>query len=118
MKAFLIDPYLKEITEVDYSGNFKQICTLIHADLKVRSFTAATFNKHGDTFYIDDEGLFRENIQFFEHYGYPQPLAGYGLVLGSNAAGESIEPTVTLEELKEVITWENEYTVGLRGAFI
>jgi len=114
MKAFLIDPYLKEITEVNYSGEYTQIYTFIHADC----FTTAVFNKHGDTFFVDDEGLFKDNKHFFEHHGYGQPLAGYGLVLGTNTAGESVEPTTTLEELNKDLKWYSEYTVGLSGAFI
>lgn len=112
MKAYLIDPYTHQISRVNYSGDFKDIYEFIKCDV----FTCADFNEHGDTFYIDDEGLFKSDRAFFEHPGYPQPLAGYALVLGTNSQGEAVEPTVTLSELQSSICWYSEATIAWRIA--
>ena len=39
---------------------------------------------------------------FFTIGDSEQPLAGNGLILGTNDEGESIEPSVTVEEVKEI----------------
>jgi hypothetical protein len=107
MKAYLIDPFAQTITEVEYSGDYKQIYSLIDADL----FTACQINRFGDTVFVDDEGLFKQNREFFLINGYSQPLAGKGLVLGSNDDGESIEPSITIDQCRAFVDWiPNIYT--------
>ena len=108
MKAYLIDPFAQTITEVEYSGDYKQIYSLIDADL----FTTATFNEHGDTVFVDDEGLINGKPQeFFLVRGYPTPLAGKGLILGTDEDGESVEPSITLDQCRALVDWiPNIYT--------
>jgi hypothetical protein len=95
--TFLIDPFKREVTEVHFAGDYKQIYPLIDCDC----FDIARINEHGDGICVDDEGLYREEQAFFYFTDYPQPLAGKGLVLGCRASdGETIAPTITLEQLK------------------
>jgi hypothetical protein len=101
MQAYLIDPFNKTITAVEYSGDYKQIYQHIGADL----FTAATFNDFGDSVFVDDEGLFKPDQEFFLVNGYPQPLAGKGLVLGCNDDGDSVEPSITLDQCRALVDW-------------
>jgi len=102
MKAYLIDPFTQSITEVEYSGDYKQIYSLIDADL----FTCADINEFGDTVFVDDEGLINGKPQeFFLVADYPTPLAGKGLVLGTNQEGESVEPSITLDQLRASVDW-------------
>jgi hypothetical protein len=102
MKAILVNPFDRTITEVEYSGDFKQIYNFIDAEC----FDCARINRHGDGIFVDDEGLIREVEQaFFQHEDYPQPLAGKGLVLGCDDEGNSVSPHTTLEELKAKITF-------------
>ena len=96
MKAILIDPFTRSVSEVEYSGNYKDIYDLIDCD----TFTLASIDPDGDGIFVDDEGLFKPEQAFFWHKGYPQPLAGKGLVLGCDEEGESISPKTTLEEVK------------------
>ena len=98
MKAILIDPAAGTITEVEYGGDFREIYTLVDAD----TFDVARINAKGDVVYVDDEGLINGKPQdFFLIQGYPNPLAGKGLLLGSDAEGESKSPSVTLGWVKE-----------------
>lgn len=103
MKAILIDPFTQSITEVDYSGDYHDIYKLIDCD----TFTVATINHRQDGIFVDDEGLFKTEQAFFWHKGYPQPLAGKGLILGCDEDGESVEPTTTLEEVKAATQFLN-----------
>ena len=98
MKAYLIDPAVQEIKEIEYDGDYRTIAPTIGCDL----FAIANFSENGDGVFVDDEGLFKDGQSFFHIQGYNQPLAGKGLVLGLNSAdGESTSPKTTLEQLKE-----------------
>ena len=101
MKAYLIDPHTETITEVEYSGDYREIYKHIDAEI----FTTAQFNKFGDTVFVDDEGLFKEEQEFFLINGYPQPLAGKGLVLGCDEEGESVAPSITLDQCRALVDW-------------
>ncbi len=101
IKAILIDPFEMTVSEVDYGGEMADIYRLIDADL----FTVAGFGEDGDGVYVDDEGLFKGTQRFFKLDGYPQPLAGKGLVLGSNDGGESVAPVTTLEAVRAAVRW-------------
>ncbi len=100
MKAILIDPFAREVTEVEYNGNWRQISKLIGCDL-----FAPVGLSSGDTIYVDDEGLFKQETAFFMHRHYPQPLAGKGLILGTDGDGESVTPELTLLEHKAQIAF-------------
>ena len=102
MKAYLIDPFAQSVTEVEYSGDYTEISRLIDCDL----FTTSWRNKFGDTLFVDDEGLINgKHQEVFLISGYPQPLAGKGLILGSDQQGESVEPSITLEQAKALVDW-------------
>ncbi len=107
MKAFLIDPFKQEVSVVEFTGNYKNIYTHIQC----RVFTACAFDQNGDTVWVDDEGLLKDLTQqaFFLIAGYPQPLAGRGLVLGAGAEGESIAPVTSLEDIKSRVKFLSLY---------
>lgn len=88
-KAVLIDPYKEEVTDVTYNGDYRQIYEHIRADC----FTLVRLTD--DDVFVDDEGLLKLKIstKFFCLPDYPQPLSGYGLILGSNSEGESVDAT-------------------------
>lgn len=96
MKAYLIDPFEKSISEVEYSGDFNDIYKLINADL----FDVAYIDDKLGVF-VDDEGLFKDNQEFFQ-VGYAM-LAGYGLVLGTDDEGNSISPNISLKDLAKKV---------------
>jgi len=66
MKAILIDTPKQTIEIVDYSGDYKDIYTLLGCEL----FTSVYLEGVGqDTLYVDDEGLYVENQVFFKIKG-------------------------------------------------
>lgn len=102
MKAFVIDPFEKTINEVEYSGDYTQIYEL--GDFEC--FDIATFNQKRDGVFVDDNGLFKDDQRFFLINGYPQPLAGKGVVLGCDDEGASVAPTVTREWLEANVRFQ------------
>lgn len=97
MKAYLIDPVSNQITEVAYSGDFRQI----YEHIKAETFDVVTLHS-GDALFVDDEGLCKPN-SFFKARGIMQPLAGRALVLGTDEEGGSVEPTMSIEQLRQEI---------------
>lgn len=98
MKALLIDPYTRTVSEVEYSGDYQHIYTLIDAN----TFDIARL-PNGDGAFVDDEGLLKPCDHFWLHENYPSPLAGKGLLLGCDAEGESISPTTDIETLRNEV---------------
>ena len=97
MKAILIDVYEKEIREVDYDGTLD----FIYFNLACRTFDVVRIDDVNSIF-VDDEGLLRQNQLYFEYQisnGIFQ-LAGNGLILGVDDEGNSISPTLTVEDVK------------------
>lgn len=101
MRAILIDPFTRDITEVEYTGDIG----CIYEHIQANCFDAARFDNKGDAVYVDDEGLLKEPTHFFQIAGYPQPLAGRGLVLGVDREGESVSPTVSLDWVRANTTF-------------
>lgn len=106
MRAYLIDTPNKQIFEVEWNGDYKHINALIKAEI----YTVVRIPENGDAIFVDDEGLINGNPHgWFVHADYPQPLRGYGLVLGTDDdTGESCEPNSSLEELRAQITFPND----------
>jgi hypothetical protein len=116
MKAFLINPFDKTVSEVDYDGQLESIYRLIDAS----PFSTVNINDQGDVIILDDEGLYRETQAFYTIEGYVTPLAGRGLVLGTDLSnGESIEPQgETLETLQRKViflTAHQAYSVAIEA---
>ena len=97
MNAYFINPFSKKITTVDYDGDYQSISRLIDASRGY--FDVVRLYGNQDAAFVDDEGLYVEDQQFWIHRNYPQPLAGKALVLGCNDEGDSIEPQTSFETL-------------------
>ena len=108
MKAFLIDPKLKYIAEVNFEGDYKEIYKWIEAN----TFDCVNLNSDADTLYLDDEGLLKRSNYFWQIEilsNIKSTYAGRGLVLGTDDEGESTDvKTITLEQLKKDITFLGE----------
>jgi hypothetical protein len=109
MKAYLINSATKTIEQIDYSGDYHDIYKLCNYDI----FTVVTLTGDGDGVFVDDEGLLKEDQDFFyvthENGDLSKyvMLAGRGLVLGCNDDGDSVEPKMTIEQLRSRIHWAN-----------
>ena len=100
MRAFLINPELRLVTEVQHDDSLQDIYKLIGCDC----IDVVRINDEGDVIYVDDEGLYKNPCHFFAYENNPHPLAGSGLVLGTGHEGESIAPqVVTLDSLQDSV---------------
>jgi len=96
MKAILIDVKTQEIKEVEHDGEIQNIYNLIDC----RAFDLVRIDDVNSIF-VDDEGILKDNLYFeYSASGRVFQLAGSGLILGVDDEGNSISPTLTVEDVK------------------
>jgi hypothetical protein len=105
MISYLIDPHKKKIKQVNYNGDFQSIYMHINSGM----FDVISLYQ-GESLFIDDMGLERQDQSFFIHKNYPTPIAGIGLLLGTDETGESIESKKSIEELQSDIVFIGDKT--------
>ena len=98
MRALLIDPTEKSFTEVEYNGDWKTIAPLLGCEL----FTVV-YTDVGDVF-VDDEGLYNTENDFFVLDGVDQPLCGRGLIFGpADDEGNTTPATISIGDIEEKV---------------
>ncbi len=101
MKAILIDVYNKDIKKVEYDGTLD----FIYFNLACRTFDVVRIDDVNSIF-VDDEGILKDNLYFeYSASGRVFQLAGSGLVLGVDNEGNSISPTLTVEDVKGKVSF-------------
>lgn len=114
MKALLIDPFCMEdlggilavnpadaVREIEIEGGLASIYQALSHELHpVDCIDAVYLNEASDCVYVDDNGLFANAGRFFLWKGYPQPLAGRGLIVGTDDEGNTVAPRMTLDEAR------------------
>lgn len=112
MKAILIDPKQRSLTEIDIKDGDSH--EEIVAAIECRIMCVGTYLDDNDAVFIDDEGLlYDQRDQYFFRLDdrvinttNTQILAGRGLVVGSNLYdGSSRDAQVSIEKLSEAIRW-------------
>lgn len=112
MKAVLIDAKARTISDIEYSGNWRDISPMLGCDL----FTVVRNLPDGDDVYVDDEGLLKLNADsvFFEMPWYPNPLAGSGLILSCDRDGNSTAAVHDADYYRKHITFKSMKAVWLK----
>ena len=101
MRGILINPHEETITEVEYSGNYKEIYSLIDC----RTFDCVRITPNEDM-YIDDEGLLMDNQRYFTLLGTGlNNFAGKALLLSHDDEGETTATNWTLQDVKNMVQW-------------
>lgn len=115
MRAILINPVLRLVTEVEYNGDYRQIYEHINA----RTFEIVSLPGPNGTevcVFVDEEGLLNGNPHgWFTIEGYAQPLRGRGLVLGSNDECESVASPLNATQVAAMVQFPSDTEV--RQAF-
>lgn len=117
MRAILINPKDQTITEIEFIGDYKRIQQLIDADC----FDCVRLgDEEENTIYVDDEGLINgvaQRVGMFRVDGdNPAYLAGKGLILATDAEGESAATKLDIEELRKIVAFGE--MVRVRGRLV
>jgi hypothetical protein len=112
IKGILIDPFACTVTEVEHdASSINGIYRLLsHPSMPVSTFTIVQLDD-GDAIFVDDEGLLKTCDRFFVWAGYHQPIAGKGLILGSNRRGDSVSCEISVDDARAMVMFA-ERAVG------
>lgn len=97
MKGVLVDPYTRTIENVEV-GDYTDIQKL----LQCRFFCSGGYDEGGDAIYVNDEGLYEENMFWYAPDVYPYPYAGRVLFLGIDAGGNSKDAWLDAEDVADI----------------
>jgi hypothetical protein len=109
MRAYLIDPELRTITEIDFAGGYKNIQEVVGCE----EFTTGSrplngsLSKGFDAIYISDDCLDHdENLNdWFQVDAGREPSPRRGLVIGADTEGDDCDASISFEELTRRITF-------------
>tara|TARA_R110000772_G_scaffold30806_5_gene76493 strand:+ start:3364 stop:3702 length:339 start_codon:yes stop_codon:yes gene_type:complete len=112
MKAILVNPFLRTITEVEMTDNYQEIYTQLSTDeITVGCFTTGWRCANDDILYVDDEGLFKKGWPLFDvGRGDGSLLAGKGLIQGDDGEGGAADVKSTVAEITELVRWTDWVT--------
>ncbi len=105
LRAILIDPLLRVISEVNVDNDLQSFYDI----LNIRTLAMVNID-NTNSLYIDDEGLLNNDNSLFEIASYPQPLAGRALVVAHNEEGETIETTLNIDQIRAMVGWVDDQT--------
>jgi len=107
MRAILIKPDAeghKHVEVVEYDGDYRSIYGLISwSERQVTTFDCVMIDET-HTMFVDDEGLLHAPQHFMVWDGYEQPIAGRGLILGTDEWGESVACELNEDWVREQVT--------------
>ena len=98
MKAILINPFDQTIKETEYTGDYREIYSLVEC----RTFDCVRLTPHEDM-YIDDEGLLINNQRYFRMLEIGANYAGKALLLSHDDEGETKATNWTLQDVKSMV---------------
>lgn len=112
MRSYIINPFAFElgkppVVRYDYSGDYRDIYPALSEEslgIDVRAFATVEFGSEKDCLYVDDEGMMKSPMGFIFLQGWPEPLAGKGLVLGTDSSGDSVSCQMDVYEVSSKIT--------------
>lgn len=111
MRGLIIDPKAKTISPVDTDGSLDDMYRLMNCD-DINSVRVT----RDDMLWVDGEGFLKPDLPVFRLAGYGHPLAGKGLVLGIDAAGESCSVSPVAEGLlRAKVQWSVQVSAGKLG---
>jgi hypothetical protein len=104
MKAIVIDPYKREITEVETDGSNASM----YAHLQCDMFQIVYLRKE-DSLYVDEEFLINGSILDLAWFSMPDfhqdPIGSRGIIFGTDQEGRNISPLMTLDEVRKAVVW-------------
>lgn len=111
MQIIKIDTRNRTVSYVEYSGAYTQMYALLECAM----FELAAYVARGDVLMVDEEGWLNDSankIGVFFYRDLGRVYCGNGLVLGIDAHGDDVEPSLTLEQVKRNVVFGTLETRG------
>lgn len=111
MRAILINPFDKTISEIEISDDWREINRVLAS---VNPLYSGHFDvvrvTDSEGVYVDDEGMLAEGTPVFQWGDYP--LAGAGLILACDESGESVSTAFDMTDVRANVTFPDLETTG------
>lgn len=104
IKVIKVNATAHTVTEVEIEDTLEAYYREIGCELITAAYPKSL--TRGDCIFVDDEGLLHEPKPFFMYTGYPQPLAGNGLIVGVDEDGNTVSPKITLPQARARIWFQ------------
>jgi len=107
LNGLLIDPFERTITKINILPTLLGIYDAIHADI----FENYYVNRSNDYIYLDGNGLTGTYPENQDHQAFfllstrSEMFAGYGLILGTDEQGLSIDAEPSIEDLESIVSF-------------
>lgn len=108
MKVIIINTQERKIEEKEIEGTLEDFQAVVGGYITAVNITDT------DCFYVNDEGLFDPTLEWFEFKGAHQPFKGNGVVVGTDEEGETISPAITIDEIKEAVSFPSQIEVAVK----
>ena len=109
VRGILIDPFACTVSDVELDASDSlNICLLLSHDVhpvNSRALAHSPFLRVGEAIYVDDKGLLKSPVRFFNIAGRERPLAGKGLIVGTDKEGNTISASSSLELIRAAVTF-------------
>lgn len=117
MKAYLIDPFTRTVTEVQRPEGEDMRRHLGPVD-HVEAVAVAQVGFVVLTLYVDDGGVYRDPQAWFRIGPFPEPIPGKALCLGTGPQGETLPAPLSAADLLSGITWLGDERPQLTDASV
>lgn len=106
VRGILIDPFECSVSEVQVDADdIRDIYRLLsHESMPVDIFQTVSIAPQ-EAIFVDEEGRIKHCDRWFVWEGYPEILAGKGLILGSNGHGDTASTKIDLQEAKRWVSF-------------
>lgn len=114
MRAILIDPDTRTVTEIETKGDLHALYEALTrpGSAKVDDINRVGLGRVADL-WVDGEGWLKPDVPVFRLRIDNQPLAGRGVVLLHDAAGNSTAvPTGMIHVIHQLVEWTDEFSTG------
>lgn len=109
MKGILIDSINKTVTEVELDGELQSMYNLIGC----QRIEPTMFDDEHEI-YVDEEGLFNNENQFFFMKDMATPMAGNGLILGFDPdIGDNWSHKLDLESIRSKVIFMTRHDAAM-----
>ena len=106
MKAYLIDPIAKAITEVQ---NPDWEMDAMHTTIECQTYASVSLGA-GVYLWVDDDGFLKDGLAVFRIGG--RRIAGRGLMLGITPDGSNADCPVDLNQIEPLVEWTDLVGTG------
>lgn len=109
-----IDPEKRTIEMVQTAGTLEDMYGLIGCDL----IDVCARQDNGDALTVDDDFLFKDTRPVAFSFGEFGPIYGTAILAGLDGEGETAEPTLSLEEAKDLVGWIGDANIFARLSYV